>query len=202
MEGVQCAYFDRRQRRCDTGWCRIHQQIAFNAMYCRRHAGIIQALGSDWVGIALPDLDNRAPSLANWVGCDLDEPIRSLLHRFFGARTLNAGTVVSGGSPVDRTWGRSWKLISDGGVDLSIKVSVPEADDSLVRVSYDGRVILEMVPPWIEARRRGVHVDPRADTEARRDFYALVLEDLEQAMKATRAAAHYWVAQEQPAILP
>jgi hypothetical protein len=201
-EGVQCAYTDRRQRRCGTGWCRIHQQIAFNAIYCRRHAGIIRALGPDWVTLTLPDLDNRAPSLANWVGSDLNDPIRNLLQRFFPARKLNASTVVSGGSPGDRTWGRSWKLISANGVDLSINVTVPEANDSLVRVIYDGKVILEMVPPWIEARRRGMRVDHRADTEARRSFYGLILEDLEQAMHTTRALADYWAEVERGVFTP
>jgi hypothetical protein len=63
--------------------------------------------------------------------------------------------VVSGGSWRDGTWGRSWKFISPQGVDLSVSVTVPEADDSLVRVSYDGKVLTELTPPWIESRRQG-----------------------------------------------
>src|SRR5579863_1437905 len=61
-----CSYVDRRQRPCPTAWCSDHQHIAFGASYCRRHAGIIEAVGMDHAHVPLPDLDNRAPSLANW----------------------------------------------------------------------------------------------------------------------------------------
>lgn len=191
MEAVQCSYVDRRQRACDSAWCRMHQQMAFGTIYCRRHAGIIRALGADWMNFALPDLDNRAPSLANWVGSDLNDPIRNLLERFFGVRKLNVSSVVNGGTPRERSWGRSWKLISENGVDLAVNVSVPEEDDTLVRVLYEGRVLMEMVPPWIEARRRGMDVDDATDAEARRRFYGLILEDLEDAMRATLATREF-----------
>jgi hypothetical protein len=186
VEAVACAYVDRRQRECNSAWCRGHQQIAFNGTYCRRHAGIIQALGPDHVNLAMPDLENRAPSLANWVGRDLDAPFRALLEAHFPGHTMNVTSVVSGGSMRERTWGRSWKLISGNGVDLSVNVNVPEADDSVVRVVYDGRVLAELTPPWIEARRHGVTLDAEGDEVVRRRFYDLIIEDVEAAMLVTK----------------
>lgn len=191
-DGVACAYVDRRQRECDSAWCRGHQQLAFNGIYCRRHAGIIQALGPDHVGMAMPDLDNRAPSLANWVGRDLDEPIRALLDAHFPGHKLNVSSVVSGGSLRERTWGRSWKLISGNGVDLSVNVNVPEADDSVVRVVYDGRLLTELTPPWIEARRHGVTLDAESDQVERHRFYGLIIEDIEAAMLVTKNQPEPW----------
>jgi hypothetical protein len=192
-DAVRCSYVDRRQRECESAWCRTHQQIAFNSIYCRRHAGIINALGPDHMTVSLPDLENRAPSLANWVGRDLDGPIRDLLETHFPGQRLNVGTVVNGGTVRDRTWGRSWKLISEQGVDLSINVSVAEADDSVVRVIYEGQVLVELTPPWIEARRHGLRLDPQSDREARRRFYALIIEDLEGALTVTKATPDRYV---------
>ncbi|MHB8718634.1 MAG: hypothetical protein ACYDAC_07050 [Candidatus Dormibacteria bacterium] len=191
-EAVACEYVDRRSRACPTAWCLVHQQVAFDWVYCRRHAGIIRALGPQWATLALPDIDNRAPSLANWVGMELNEPVRNLLERFFGSHRLHVTTVVSGGTPRDRTWGRSWKLISPEGIDLSVGIVVAESDDCVVRLSYDGRVLRQVVPPWIEARQRGIALDPASDAAARRRFNGVMLEDLEAAMRDTVAGRTPW----------
>ena len=188
QDAIRCSYVDRRQRSCGGAWCKNHRQMAFNEMYCRRHAGIIQALGANYATLTLPDLENRAPSLANWVGRDLDGPIRDLLEKHYPGHEMNVTTVVNGGGLRDRTWGRAWKLISETGVDLSIAVSVPQADDSVVRVIYEGRVLVELTPPWIEARRDGHILDPEADSEARHRFYARIVEDLEAAILVTKAS--------------
>lgn len=191
-DAAACAYIDRRQRECPTAWCREHQLVVFGHLYCRRHAGIIRALGPDHTPYALPDLDNRAPSLAYWVARDLDGPVRSLLEEHFGNQRMNVSPVVTGGSPRERTWGRSWKLISENGVDISVNISVPEADDGLVRLSFDGRGLVEMTPPWIEARRRGITLDADTDALSRRRFYALLVEDLDAAMRAARSRPSGW----------
>jgi hypothetical protein len=177
-----CSYVDRRGRGCDSAWCQLHQQVVFNAVYCRRHAGVILALGPDHEAMTLPDLENRAPSLANWVGRDLDGPIRELLTTHFPGREMNVTAVVNAGGMRDRTWGRSWKVISDTGVDSSISLSVPQADDSIVRVIYDGSVLVELTPPWIEARRGGVTPNPEADADARQQFYTAILDHLQAAV--------------------
>jgi hypothetical protein len=192
-DAVQCSYVDRRQRGCNSAWCKDHQQVAFGTIYCRRHAGIIQALGPNHAELALPDLENRAPSLANWVARELDGPIRALLETHFPGHEMNVTPVVNGGGVRDRTWGRSWKLISENGIDLSINVSVPQADDSLVRVIFDGRVLLELTPPWIEARRHNMKLDPQTDSEARRRFHELILADLEAAILDSKARPNLYL---------
>jgi hypothetical protein len=188
----QCSYVDRRQRRCATAWCGRHQQIAFDAVYCRRHAGTIEALGADHADVPLPDLDNRAPSLANWVGRDLDAAIRTLLATGFPSQTMNVTSMVSGGSPRDRSWGRSWKVISPLGVDCSVTVTVHEVDDSVVRVAYDGKDVLAVTPPWIEARRQGLVLDEVTDSEQRIHFHDSILEALEDAVMATKQRRTPW----------
>jgi hypothetical protein len=185
-DAAACAYVDRRQRDCGTAWCVEHQQIVDHEVFCRRHEGIMNALGSEHHVQGRPDLENRSPSLANWVGRELDDPIRALLASHFPGRRLNVTSVVVGGSPRDRTWGRSWKLVSHNGVDLSVSIAVPEADDSIVRIIYDGNPILEVTPPWIEARRHGIRLSDEDDAEARRRFYGLILEDIETSMLVSK----------------
>ena len=166
--------------------------MAFDAVYCRRHAGIIEALGPDHADLPLPDLDNRAPSLANWVGRDLDAAIRTLLTTGFPSQTMNITSMVSGGSPRDRSWGRSWKVISPLGVDCSISIAVREADDSVVRVAYDGKEILAVTPPWIESRRQGLVLDVLTDHAQRSRFYDDILEALEDAVMAAKQRRNPW----------
>lgn len=166
--------------------------MAFDAVYCRRHAGIIEALGPKHAELALPDLDNRAPSLANWVGRDLDAAIRTLLATGFPSQTMNVTSIVSGGSPRDRSWGRSWKVISQLGVDCSVGVVVLEADDSVVRVAYDGKEILAVTPPWIELRRQGLVLDAVTDREQRSGFYVGILVALEDAVMAAKQRRNPW----------
>jgi hypothetical protein len=187
-----CSYVDRRQRRCATAWCIRHQQIAFEAVYCRRHAGIIEALGAEHADLPLPDLDNRAPSLANWVGRDLDAAIRTLLATGFPSQTMNVTSMVSGGTPRDRSWGQSWKAISPLGVDCSVTVTVREVDDSVVRVAYDGKEVLAVTPPWIEARRQGRVLDAVIDHEQRSRFHDGILEALEDAVMAAKQRRTSW----------
>lgn len=190
---LRCSYVDRRQRHCPTIWCSTHRRVFLNTVYCRRHVSIVAALKDDpSVGRSMPDLENRAPSLANWVGRDLDAPIRALLKTHFAGQRTNDSQLVSGGSARERTWGRSWKLISSQGVDLSVAVTVAEADDSVVRITYDGKVLSEQTPPWIEDRREGKATDPAADLEGRRAFYGRIVGNLELAMVATKRRPHQW----------
>lgn len=189
---VPCFYVDRRQRHCTTRWCAEHHRIVFNRSYCRRHAGIIEAVGEAHADVPLPDLDNRAPSLANWIGRDLDAAIRTLLATGFPSQPINVSGMVSGGLPRERSWGWSWKVISPLGIDCSVSVTVLEADDSVVHVAYDGKEVLAVTPPWIEARRQGQALDTVADDEARRCFYDRILEALEDAVMAAKQRRNPW----------
>ena len=68
-----CAYRDRRGAPCPAAFCPAHSVSFSGISYCRRHAGTVQAIGElakDPNGF--PDLNDRAPSLVNWIARDLD----------------------------------------------------------------------------------------------------------------------------------
>lgn len=183
---IPCSYVDRRQRECGTAWCPEHQQIVFGKILCRRHARTITAFGPLWASQVLPDLDNRAPSLANWAGGHLDAPIRDLLARVYGSHKLSVSPVGIGISHRDRTWGHSWKVVSAEGIDLSIKLMVPEADQNRVRIVYNGVLLRELAPPWIQAPQRDVPLDSTTDEDDRQRFFTRILADLEAAIQDTK----------------
>ena len=83
-------------------------------------------------------------------------------------------------------------MISPLGVDCSVTLSVLEADDSVVHVAYDGKEVLAVTPPWIEARRQGQTLETGADDEARHGFYERVLEALEDAVMAAKQRRNPW----------
>ena len=77
---VPCGYRDRRGRLCRATFCPDHGVTIGGVFYCRRHAGTVQAIGelaADPNG--LPDLEDRTPSLVNWISRELDHHIRGLL---------------------------------------------------------------------------------------------------------------------------
>ena len=76
---IRCVYADRRQRVCGTTWCIRHGAMFNDSAYCRRHASTVAALSNGFYQLALPDLDNRAPSLVGWMSGELDAPIRVAL---------------------------------------------------------------------------------------------------------------------------
>ncbi|HEY2593809.1 MAG TPA: hypothetical protein VGK33_07905, partial [Chloroflexota bacterium] len=102
-------------------------------------------------------------------------------------REINVTAIVNTGGMRDRTWGRSWKVISETGVDSSISISVPQADDSIVRIIYDGTVLSEVTPPWIAARRDGLRPDPASDADERQRFYARIVDELLAAVLDSKA---------------
>jgi hypothetical protein len=89
---IRCAYADRRQRVRATTWCLRHGAMFNDTAYCRRHAGTVAALSNGFYQLALPDLDNRAPSLVGWMSGELDTPIRAALQA--SARSRDATLVA------------------------------------------------------------------------------------------------------------
>ena len=90
--GVRCNYVDRRSRPCPTSWCSSHWEIVFGRPYCRRHATVVRALDGFPAAGGWPDLDNRAASLAGWMGRQLDPAVREAFTRvapFPGAWLVN-----------------------------------------------------------------------------------------------------------------
>jgi hypothetical protein len=170
---IRCVYADRRQHICGTTWC-IHHGAMFNdSAYCRRHAGTVAALSNGFYQLALPDLDNRAPSLVGWMSCELDVPIRLALR----ASTPGADTTLvadpvrltsSGASPP--CWARAWKLVDHLGVVHQVSIEVEEDSQAIVRVRVDNDLIGRSVPPWIERRQAVTAVTPDEDAASRTAF--------------------------------
>jgi hypothetical protein len=190
-----CSYVDRRRQECGTAWCPAHQQIVFGRVFCRRHARTVTAFGPFWASQVLPDLENRAPSFANWASGYLDAPIRELFARFYGSPMLSVSPLGIGLSQRDRTWGYSWKLVAAQGVDLSIKLIVPEADQNMVRITYNGAPFREWAAPWVQAPQLDVPRDSATDQDARQRLFTRIVDDLEAAIEDTvrnpwRPAAH------------
>ncbi len=173
---TQCRYMDRRGRRCETHWCPDHVRMVASQPYCPRHAGIMTALTLSPKKGHLPDLDNRAPSLANWVGNDMDAGIRKILREVLNehdAETIivePVGYVFTVHDKAHR-WERAWKLANHTGVTLKISIDVDEANDSMVRVRVGQQSVTKVVPPWVEHNRKRERIDPATDANERREFY-------------------------------
>jgi hypothetical protein len=176
LDGLVCGYVDRRGRRCGTAWCPDHRSLFDGYAFCRRHAGTVRAIGLDVVPRALaPDLDNRAPSLVNWVCNGLDERMRAFLIELIprgspdelGEERVHLIRAAEG----KRRWDRSWKVFNHTGVTVKITVSVDEADDTTVIVRDGQRALVKAVPPWIDRRIRTLSVSEGQDEEERRIFY-------------------------------
>ena len=157
--------------------------------YCRRHAGTVQAIGelaADAHG--LPDLDDRTPSLVNWIARDLDPNIRALL-----AFTKREGEsiVVDEGVRLARDRNRtarrerSWRILDNTGIVLKVTVRVSEEEESRVHVTVGSEVVADAVPPWI-ARRREAEVDATTDIMQRQRFYRSLEESIAGAVTRFR----------------
>jgi hypothetical protein len=178
QDGVACAYVDRRGRACPTAWCPDHQIVAGGVVFCRRHARQHGAVpeGSFLADRGLPDLDNRAPSLVNWIGDALEPSFLALL-----SSMLRPGTSDEVGTepvhhvrpPDGRTrWDRAWKIFDHTGILTKITVEVEESRDPEVDIRVGRKSIVTAIPPWIARRRRGERaLEDAADEAERSAFY-------------------------------
>lgn len=163
-----CAYVDRRSRVCGTSWCELHRSTIGGRDLCRRHATVMTALG-DVPSVAPPDVDNRAATLAAYLGGELDERVTELLGR--AAQTTGAELInhplrlVSGPRGRERRWQRSWNLVNETGVVSRVAIEVDERDDTVVMTTVGSGTIGRGTPPWIRQRatdvawRRAAFVD-------------------------------------------
>jgi len=172
VNAVSCAYVDRRQRACPTSWCPDHQSIVDGLPYCRRHAGVLRAVGTAPDRLrSLPDLENRAPSLVNWVAHDVDADVRALLQHYSSAgATVTDSPIQAAGHATSRIWSRHWKVLSHTGFDVRIALSVAENQDTLLLGYVEGTLVHTVEPPWIASRRRGAPVSDAEDSAARERF--------------------------------
>lgn len=170
--GMGCEYVDRRNRNCMTAWCPEHRIVMDGKVYCRRHAGVVGALTLTWGGPMppLPDLENRAPSLANWVARDVDAGVRRLLLGWLdghGGQLISEPVhLVFGGEEGQRRWERGWKVVAHQRSALDVRLGVAEAADTEVVVLVDGEILGQLVPPWIAHR-----AEPAAGAQSEREAF-------------------------------
>jgi hypothetical protein len=179
-DGVTCAYVDRRGRRCPTAWCPDHQTVIESRAFCRRHARVVASAGTGEfeMGQALPDVDNRSPSLADYVGDALEPRVLDLLQRLcrpgtndqLAAEPLRVIHPTSGGG---RRWDRSWKIYDHTGVIVQVAVVADESRDPEVAVRVGRNIVGQGVPPWIARRAQGLpSLPPAQDAAERERFYS------------------------------
>jgi hypothetical protein len=177
-DGVTCAYVDRRGRFCPTAWCPDHQVVVEGRVFCRRHARLVAAVGGQFqMAQALPDLDNRSPSLADYVGDALEPRVLELLWGLcrpgsndqVAAEPLRVVHPMAGGT---RHWDRTWKIFDHTGVIVQVAVEVHEGHDPEVDIKVGRTLVGRAIPPWIDRRRQGLPpLSPDEDAAERRRFY-------------------------------
>ncbi|MBV8193914.1 MAG: hypothetical protein JOY80_00145 [Candidatus Dormibacteraeota bacterium] len=196
---AECAYRDRRGRACRATFCPEHSVVFDNARYCRRHAGTMRALGSrGQVRSGLPDLNNRGPSLVNFICGHLDATVTALLQSIARPeeRVLGDSEVTMAFDP-DRNprWERSWKLVESTGVVVKVTAFVEEKRDSVVTVRVGSELVAEGVPPWIQHRMNGDKVAPEVEQSERALFYRYLEENITAAVNQVRERSDHptWV---------
>ena len=189
---VPCSYRDRRGRMCSAAYCAEHGVSIAGVQYCRRHASTVQAIGalaSDPNGH--PDIDDRTPSLVNWISRELDGHIRSLLERAArDGETVVSDDAVRLSRDTNRNlrWERSWRLVESTGLVLKVTVHVSEGNDSLVRINVGSEMVADGIPPWIARRRMGEEVDVAIDVAQRQLFYKYMEESIATAVAEFRGS--------------
>jgi hypothetical protein len=187
----RCAYRDRRGRVCPLAVCADHSVTIYDVVYCRRHGGTVRAIGdlaADPNG--RPDLDDRTPSLVNWIARDLDQHIRALLEEAAreGEKVLVDDAVrLSRDHNRNLRWERSWRLVEHTGLVLKVTIHVSEENDALVRINVGSEMVADGIPPWIARRRMGEEVDVAIDVAQRKLFYQYLEESVASAVAEFRA---------------
>ena len=185
----RCTYVDRRQVKCGTTWCDEHSRIVLGLPYCRRHATVAPSLSNGFFTHMLPDVENRAPSLATWVGGELDTAVRIALtadapHKdaYVVSGAVRPVRVPGSTMPV---WLRSWTLVDSTGVLQHVSIEVDEEDDRAVVVRVAGEPMGRHQPPWI-GRPRSEVIAPELDAAARQAFRITVMHDIELGLLSAR----------------
>jgi hypothetical protein len=187
---LPCSYRDRRGRMCTVAFCPDHGATLYGETYCRRHASTVQAIGElarDPNG--RPDLDDRTPSLVNWIARDLDQHIRALLTtaaRPGESIVVDDAVRLSRDTSRNMRWERSWRLVESTGLVLKIAVSVSTENDALVRITVGSEMVADGIPPWIARRRMGEDVDVSIDVAQRKLFYQYLEESIAGAVAEFR----------------
>src|ERR1700676_1305826 len=187
---LPCSYRDRRGRMCTVAFCPDHGATLYGEAYCRRHASTVQAIGElARDPNARPDIDDRTPSLVNWIARDLDQHIRALLTtaaRPGESIVVDEAVRLSRDSSRNLRGERGWRLVESTGLVLKIAVSVSAENDALVRITVGSEMVADGIPPWIARRRMGEDVDVAIDGGQRKLFYQYLEESIAGAVAEFR----------------
>lgn len=189
-DALTCEYRDRRGHLCRVAFCPDHGAVIEGVPYCRRHASTVRAIGvlaSDPNG--RPDVNDRTPSLVNWISRELDGHIRQQLEATAKeGESVVADDVVhlSRDSNRNLRWERSWRLVEHTGLVLKISINVSEENDALVRIIVGSEMVADGIPPWIARRRMGEDVDVAIDVAQRQLFYQYLQESIAKAVAEFR----------------
>ncbi|HXA41515.1 MAG TPA: hypothetical protein VNV65_01240 [Candidatus Solibacter sp.] len=185
--GAPCEYVDRRSRPCQTAWCPEHQYLVASSVFCRRHAGVVAAvLTLPEEEREFPDLDNRAPSLLEYIARRVHPNAVELLQQEGAARpgsTINVDAmhVTMAGTPRVRGWEHRWRLLDHTGPLATVGLRVDEESDSIVQVKVDANVVYTAEPPWIAERGSGSEEGDSARRELfDRDLVSAMAEGLQR----------------------
>jgi hypothetical protein len=104
-----------------------------------------------------PDLDNRAPSLVEFMARRLHAGIVSILEVTAAAHPgASIGTdglhITRTGMPRVRGWQHQWRLFDPTGPLTTLALRVDDETDDLVQARVDAVVVYKAVPPWITQR--------------------------------------------------
>ena len=189
-DALTCEYRDRRGHLCRVAFCQEHGAVIEGAPYCRRHASTVRAIGvlaADPNG--RPDVNDRTPSLVNWISRELDGHIRTQLEATAKeGESVVADDVVHLSRDANRNlrWERSWRLVENTGLVLKISINVSEENDALVRIIVGSEMVADGIPPWIARRRMGEDVDVAIDVAQRQLFYQYLQESIARAVAEFR----------------
>jgi hypothetical protein len=180
---------DRREQSCTSHWCAAHAQTVAGRAYCRRHAGVARALLEDPDCPSMPDIDNRAPSLLEWLARDLQDGITALLMATGEGDSVTTGAahLVRVGADRGRAWERSWRLCRHTGIAQRVTLQVAERDDTQVVVKVGRTERTRMTPPWIEARRYALALDHAEDARRRAAFREAMLTAVAEGLESGSA---------------
>jgi hypothetical protein len=187
---LTCEYRDRRGRLCQVTFCPGHGDVIEGVPYCRRHASTVRAVGS--LGAdpnGRPDLNDRTPSLVNWISRELDSHIRTQLEaaaREGESVVADEAVHLSRDPNRNLRWERSWRLVENTGLVLKVSINVSEENNSLVRINVGSEMVADGIPPWIARRRMGEDVDVAIDVAQRQLFYRYLAESIDRAVAEFR----------------
>ncbi|MEO9045207.1 MAG: hypothetical protein ABI352_09325 [Candidatus Dormibacter sp.] len=172
-------------------FCPEHRSMVGGIVYCRRHARTITALGAGGDAQPLPEVENRGPSLVDWMADAISDMVVAILETI--ARTSETVRIEEEVTLVfdahrRRRWERSWKLIESTGVSLKVSLQVAaDTDDALVDARVGTSVVARGVPPWVTRRRARVEVTSQVDAEQRELFRQFFLTNIAREITQQRA---------------